>query len=82
MLVVDVLVDRISTFGEGLFKILNGDFSEGVDMLKGSFQAVLGEEIRNEATAAIELRKAQQALEDRQIATLIKVNAQRRLAEY
>lgn len=74
--VVDVLVDRISTFGEGLFKILSGDFSEGVDILKGTF-AGLGDEIRNEAQAAIDLEKAQQALEDRQI-ELINVNAKRR----
>ena len=32
--VVDVLIDRVSSFGEGLFKILSGDFSEGVDILK------------------------------------------------
>ena len=74
--VVDVLVDRFSTFGEGLFKIISGDFSEGLDILKGTFSG-LGDEIRNEAQAAIELEKAQQALEDRQI-SLIKVNAQRR----
>lgn len=74
--VVDVLVDRISTFGEGLFKILSGDFSEGLDILKGSFSGIV-DEMKNEAQAAIDLEKAQQALEDRQIA-LIKVNAQRR----
>ena len=74
--VVDVLVDRISTFGEGLFKIIRGDFSEGLSLLKASFSGV-GEEIRNEAKAAIELEKAQQALEDRQI-ELIKVNAKRK----
>jgi len=74
--VVDVLVDRISNFGEGLFKIITGDFSEGLDILKGTFKG-LGDEIRNEAKAAIELEKAQQALEDRQI-ELIKVNAERR----
>lgn len=74
--VVDVLVDRISTFGEGLFKILSGDFSEGVDILKGTLSG-LGDEIRNEAQAAIDLEKAQQALEDRQI-SLINVNAKRR----
>ena len=74
--VVDVLVDRFSTFGEGLFKIISGDFSEGLDILKGTFSG-LGDEIRNEAQAAVELEKAQQALEDRQI-SLIKVNAQRR----
>ena len=74
--VIDVLVDRVSSFGEGLFKIISGDFSEGLDLLKASFSGV-GEEIRNEAKAAIELEKAQQALEDRQIA-LIKTNAERR----
>lgn len=74
--VVDVLVDRFSTFGEGLFKIISGDFSEGLDILKGTFSG-LGDEIRNEAQAAVDLEKAFQALEDRQIA-LIKVNAERR----
>lgn len=73
---IDVLVDRMSTFGEGLFAIIRGDFSEGLDILKGSFSGV-GEEIRNEAKAAIDLEKAQQALEDRQIA-LIETNAKRR----
>ena len=74
--VVDVLVDRISTFGEGLFAIISGDFSKGLDILKGSLSGI-GDEMRNEAKAAIDLEKAQQALEDRQI-ELIKVNAQRR----
>jgi len=74
--VVDVLVDRISIFGEGLFAIISGDFTKGVDILRGTFKG-LGEEIRNEAKAAIDLEKAQQALEDRQI-SLIKVNAERR----
>lgn len=74
--VVDVLVDRVSTFGEGLFKILSGDFSEGLDILKGSFSGIV-DEMNAEGRAAIELEKAQQALEDRQI-ELIKVNAKRR----
>ena len=33
--VVDVLVDRFSTFGEGIFAIFTGDFAKGVDILKG-----------------------------------------------
>ncbi len=74
--VVDVLIDRFSTFGEGLFAIISGDFSKGLDILKGSISGI-GDEMRNEAKAAIDLEKAQQALEDRQI-ELIKVNAQRR----
>lgn len=74
--VVDVLIDRFSTFGEGIFAIISGDFTKGVDILKGTF-AGLGEEIRKEGAAAVQLEKDFQALEDRQI-ELIKVNAQRR----
>lgn len=74
--VVDVLIDRMSSFGEGLFAIISGDFSKGFDLLKGSISGI-GDEMRNEAKAAIDLEKAQQALEDRQIA-LIKTNAERR----
>ena len=74
--VVDVLIDRVSSFGEGLFKILSGDFSEGVDILKASLSGIV-DEMKEEGSAAVELEKAQQALEDRQIA-LIKVNAERR----
>lgn len=74
--VIDVLVDRVSTFGEGLFKILSGDFSEGVDLLKDSFRG-LGDEIRNESAAAIELEKANQRLQDREIA-MIKTRAETR----
>jgi len=74
--VVDVLVDRFSTFGEGLFKILSGDFAKGVDILKGTFKG-LGQEIREEAKAAIDLEKAFQALQDREIA-MIETRAERR----
>jgi len=74
--VIDVLVDRVSTFGEGLFKILSGDFSEGVDLLKNSFKG-LGDEIRNESAAAVELEKANQRLQDREIA-MIKTRAETR----
>jgi len=73
---ISVLVDRLSTFGGGLLKILSGDFSEGVDMLKGSF-AGLGEEIRNETAAATELERANQRLQDREIA-MIKTRAEAR----
>ena len=73
---ISVLVDRLTTFGGGLLKILSGDFSEGVDMLKGSF-AGLGEEIRNETAAAAELERANQRLQDREIA-MIKTRAEAR----
>ncbi len=73
---ISVLVDRLSTFGGGLLKILSGDFSEGVDMLKDSFKG-LGEEIREEAAAATDLEKANQKLQDREIA-MIKTRAEAR----
>lgn len=74
--VVDVLVDRVSTFGEGLFKILSGDFSEGLDILKGSFAGIV-DEMKNEGAAAVELEKALQSLKDREI-EMIETRAQRR----
>jgi DNA repair exonuclease SbcCD ATPase subunit len=74
--VVDVLIDRFSTFGEGIFAIISGDFSKGVDILKGTFKG-LGQEIREEAKAAIDLEKAFQALQDREIA-MIETRAERR----
>ena len=72
---ISVLVDRLSTFGGGLLKILSGDFSEGVDILKGSFKG-LGEEIRNESAAAVQLEKDFQALQDREI-QMIETRAKR-----
>jgi len=74
--VIDVLIDRVSTFGEGFFKIISGDFSEGLDILKGTF-AGLGEEMRKEGQAAIQLEKDFQALQDREIA-MIETRAERR----
>ena len=74
--VFNVLIDRLSAFGEGLWKILTGRFKEGWEALKGSIKGV-GQEIREESRAARELEKASQALEDREIA-LIEVQARRR----
>ena len=73
---IDVLVDRVSSFGEGLFKIISGDFRGGVDLLKSSFKG-LGEEIREESAAAVQLEKDFQALQDREI-QMIETRAQRR----
>ena len=72
---IDVLVDRVSSFGEGLFKIISGDFRGGVDLLKSSFQG-LGEEIRAESSAAVQLEKDFQALQDREI-QMIETRAKR-----
>ena len=58
---VDVLIDRISTFGSGLFEIMSGNFSSGLDILAGSFKGIT-EEIEKEAVAAYELEDASQEL--------------------
>lgn len=58
---VDVLIDRISTFGSGLFEIMSGNFSSGLDILAGSFKGIT-EEIEKEAVAAYELEGASQEL--------------------
>ncbi|MFY0655125.1 MAG: hypothetical protein JXQ96_24075, partial [Cyclobacteriaceae bacterium] len=58
---VDVLIDRLSIFGEGLFKIVSGDFTAGLDLLKGSFQGITAE-IKEEASAAVDLSKRYEAL--------------------
>ena len=63
---VDVLVDRLSTFGEGLFQILSLDFEAGLETLKSSFKGV-GEEIVTETKAAYDLEDAFQRLEKRKI---------------
>ena len=73
---ISVLVDRLTTFGGGLLKILSGDISEGLDILKDSFKGV-GEEIKNETAAAAALEKANQKLQDREIA-MIKTRAEAR----
>ena len=70
---ISVLVDRLTTFGGGLVKILSGDIREGLGILKDSFKGV-GEEIKNETAAAAALEKANQKLQDREIA-MIKTRA-------
>ena len=72
---IDVLVDRISGFGEGLSLIFDGKYKEGADKLKASFSGI-GEEIVKETKAAIDLDAALKTVEDREIA-LIEVNAKK-----
>lgn len=76
--IVDVLIDRVSSFGEGLFKIVSGDFEEGFNILKASISGV-GDEIQKEGAAAVQLEKDMQALQDREI-EFIKVQAEKRRA--
>lgn len=58
---IDVLVDRLSTFGGGLMEIFSGNFSEGLDILAGSFKGITAE-ITAEASAAVTLETASQKL--------------------
>ena len=74
--ILGVLVDRLSSFGEGLFKIFTGDFKGGWDTLKKAFKGV-GDEMRNEAKAARDLAQREMELEDREI-SLIETQARRR----
>jgi len=76
--VVDVLIDRVSSFGEGLFMILSGDFEGGFNLLKQSISGV-GDEMLREGKAAIQLEKDMQDLQDREIA-FIKVQAEKQRA--
>lgn len=63
---IDVLIDRISSFGSGLFEILKGNFSAGLDILKDSMTGI-GDEIIRESSAALQLEKDFQKLEKRKI---------------
>ena len=63
---IDVLVDRISAFGEGLLAIFSGNPSEGLDKIANSFKGIV-DEIKNESAAALQLEKDFQALEKRRI---------------
>jgi hypothetical protein len=58
---VDVLIDRLSTFGGGIVEILSGNFSKGLDALAGSFKGIT-KEIKEEALAAVDLEEASQKL--------------------
>lgn len=64
--VVDVAVDRVVSLVSAIGKLLSGDFEGGLNGIKDSF-AGIGDEILREVGAAVELQKAIQALEDREI---------------
>ena len=50
---IDVLIDRMSTFGSGLMNIMTGNFSEGLDQLAGSFKGITAEIVAETAAAVI-----------------------------
>lgn len=63
--IFNVLIDRASLFGEGIVKMLTGDFKGGWDTLKGSMKGV-GAEINSEVATAMQLAARLQDLEDRE----------------
>ena len=64
--VFTVLIDRASSFGEGLFEIMNLNFDKGLAILKESFKGV-GDEIAREVKQTGELKDALVVLEEQEI---------------
>ena len=75
--VIDVLIDRLSKFGEGVFYIFTGKFKQGWDSLKSSFSGI-GKEMVSEVKTAVSLEKALDDLYDRETA-LKEIQAKRNL---
>jgi len=72
---IDVIIDRISKFGEAIGAAFSGDFSKAAKLFKESVSGV-GDEIAKEASQAVQLEKDLQALEKREI-SLITVRAKK-----
>lgn len=71
---VKVVIDRLVGFGEGMVKILSGDFKGGVDAIKDSFKG-LGDEIARETKQGQALARQLDDIEDRE-RDLIKMRAE------
>lgn len=67
---VNAIVDRISGLGESLTKLFSGDWRGALDGAKDAFKG-LGDEIRSEVAAAVELEAALQKIRDREIDLII-----------
>lgn len=74
---IDVIIDRISKFGEALGAAFSGDFNKAAKLFKESVSDI-GTEIINESKAALQLEKDLQRLEKRRI-SLILTNKKRQL---
>ncbi len=61
--VLDVLLGRLITVGQGVVEFLSGNFSEGIDKIKHSFDGV-GDSMLKAAKAGAELVAMQQKLDD------------------
>jgi hypothetical protein len=84
---INVLKDRITSFGGGLSKIFSGDFSGGFKDMQNSFKGI-GDEIQREVELVTELQNKLISLEKREIAASVarseinkQIKEQNRLAE-
>jgi hypothetical protein len=64
--VIAVATDRVVALVGAIGKFLSGDFSGGLDGIKDSFSGI-GDEIAREVDLAVQLQKAIQDLEDREV---------------
>jgi hypothetical protein len=62
---VDVFIDRASSLGNALVKLFSGDLRGAAEDAKAAINGI-GDEIRNEFNAAVELERRAQRLRDRQ----------------
>ena len=78
---IDVIIDRISKFGEAIGAAFSGDFSKAAKLFKESVSGI-GAEIAKEASQAVQLEKDLQALEKREISLItVKAKRARQIAE-
>lgn len=68
--VVDVFVERMTRVGRGLAEIMQGNFSEGIDQIRNSFDGMAAQ-MEASAKAAYDLSEALDAIDDRKRAQLI-----------
>jgi hypothetical protein len=61
---VDVFVERLTRVGRGLAEIVSGNFAEGLDLVRESFDGV-GKSMLDASVAAYELNDAMNDLDDR-----------------
>jgi hypothetical protein len=69
---VDVILDRVAKFGQGLLSIAQGNLSEGIDQIKASFNG-LGDEMEREIAIAVRLKKEMQDFEKAQIVSSVAI---------
>lgn len=72
--VVDVFVERLTRIGRGLVEILSGNFSEGIDQIRESFDG-MGSAMAGAAKEAFNLSEQLDALDDKMRAQIV-TNAQ------